>query len=193
MCILASKRNASQLGMIHDEQTREEIQGLPMIAKLHAGDHHKFCSSMARCHEFTNHHNNIVELYCKVEPDHITLTNIFDSVHLSSGGLAFSSPQVRRSASNRNQTIKRRRGPVPVPQIFAGSDFYPFFEQNQYIDTLLLQQLSETETTMSTRSRTKRRNARDDETANDDLVMEDDDILSAAAGLHNLNLNTRSR
>ena len=171
------------------------FQEVPIIAKLHAGDHHKSCSSMARCHEFTYHHNNIVELYCKVEPDHITLTNIFDSVHLSSGGCAFSSPQVRRFASNRNQTIKRRRGPAPVPRIFVGSDFYPFFEQNQYIDTLLaLQQLSVNRTTMSTRSRsTKRKTARDDETANDDLVMEDDDILSAAAGLHNLNLNTRSR
>ncbi len=162
-----------------------------MVVKLD-GDHHINSFMSCRPTEFTCFHDNILELYCKVEPDHIKLSDIFDSVQLYSGGPAFPNPKVRRFASNRRQTIKRR---VQLPhKVFVESEFYPFCEQNRIIDTLLALQQSSSgiRTTMSRITRSRGKTARDDESTDDgDFMMEEDDMmLSAAAGLRNLNLGT---
>jgi len=166
-----------------------------MIVKLDAGDHHINLFRSPRPTEFTCCHDNILELYCKVEPDHIKLSNIFDTVRLYySGGPAFPNPKVRRFASNRRQTIKRRGPPY---KDFVESEFYPFFEQNRIIDTLLALQQSPSgiRTTMSRITRSRGKTARDDESTADDgdFMMEEDDMLTAAAGLRNLNLGRSTR
>ncbi len=141
--------------------------------------------------EFTDCHDNIIHLYCKVEPDDIELSDIFNSVHLYSGGLAFSNPKVRRFSSNRRQTIKRRLN--PPPRVFVAAEFYPFFEPNNIIDTLLSSQSPpRTRTTMSRSIRSRGKTVRDDESiVDDDDFMAEDEML--AASLRNLNVGGASR
>ena len=144
--------------------------------------------SMTKCPpDFYYIHENLIQLYCKVEPDNIELKDLFDSVKLFGGGLAFCNPIIRRYSSHRRQNIKRRRH--SPSKIFVATDFYPFFEPNKIINTLLASQsLSRTQTTMTRNTRSRGGTARDDGS----VVVDDDDFTEAdeilAASLRNLNV-----
>ena len=131
-------------------------------------------------------HDKLIQLSCKVEPDHIELKDLFATVIFIGGGLAFANREVRRYSTLRKGNILRHVRPPST--VFETTDFYRSFEQNDIIDTLLaLQSQSITQTTMS---RSTRSRGRINESVAEDDVTAADELLTAS--LRNMNVGTGS-
>jgi hypothetical protein len=139
---------------------------------------------------YLKEHDKLIQLYCKVEPDDIKLKDLFVSVNIIGGGLAFADPTVRRFSSNRRGNILRLVHPPPPP-FFGPTDFYRTFEQNDFIDTLLASQSPPTTQTTMSRS-TRSRGRTDESVADEDDVTAADELLTASLRYLNVSGGTRS-
>lgn len=143
---------------------------------------------MLKCPQgYSKDHEKLIQLYCKVEPDHIELKDLFATVIFIGGGLAFANREVRRYSTLRKGNILRHVRPPST--VFEPTDFYRSFEQNDIIDTLLaLQSQSITQTTMSRSTRSRGRI--NESVASEDDVTAADELLTAS--LRNMNVGTGS-
>lgn len=119
---------------------------------------------------FTDFHDNIIQLYCQVNPDpeDLRLSDLLNQVCLFGGDrLAFPIGDIRVYSNNRKQNCKQKGQPSPSrTRVFVADDFYPFFAPSELIDYLLSSQSLPSAT--STMSRTTRRTSRRSENYDDD-------------------------
>lgn len=95
--------------------------------------------------KFTEHHEDLVLLYCIVHPER-GLKDLFNNIDITGGEEAF--PLDIRPYSNERRQAHRRRVTQRKARVFVKGDFYPYFEVSHIIDQLLASQSTPTKSTM---------------------------------------------